>query len=73
MVETQSTPVTRREVADAVGSAFGMAHVPRDAIVDAARSAGARSEVVRILEALPARSYNELRQLWADLPEMPVT
>lgn len=65
-------PRTRTEVAAAIASAFTLHGVGRDVLVERARHAGARSEVVAVLERLPARDYSDLRQVWADLPDMPV-
>lgn len=64
--------LTRTEVAAAIGNAFGLHAVGRDALLECARHAGARSEVVAALQRLPAREYNDLRQVWADLPDMAV-
>jgi hypothetical protein len=69
---TQALALTRMEVAEAVGPAFGMGFVDREEIVATARRAGARYEVVEALSQLPARKFNDLRQLWAELPDMPV-
>jgi len=69
---TDSEPLTRSEIAQAIGAAFGMGQVDRDQIVETARRCGARPEVVSMLEQLPARRFNDLRELWSELPEMPV-
>lgn len=64
--------LTRTEVAAAIASAFGLHAVRRDALLECAGRAGARSEVVVALQRLPAREYSDLRQVWADLPDMAV-
>lgn len=68
----ESSTITRVEVAGAVGEAFGMEAVTRDELVLAAERAGARAQVSEALATLPAREFNDLRQLWDDLPDMPV-
>lgn len=65
-------PVTRVEIADHVRAAFALGPATRRARVAAAAGSHARHEVLRVLEGLPNRSYQELRHLWGDLPEMPV-
>jgi hypothetical protein len=66
----RSSPVTRREVASAVARAFGSGAVHRDAIVATARRAGARAEVLALLERLPAYRYQEIGQLWPVMPPL---
>lgn len=66
------TPLTRTEVATAITSAFSLRSVTRDMLLERARHTGVRHEVVAALERLPAREYSDLRQVWADLPEMSV-
>lgn len=65
-------PVTRVEIADHVRAAFAHGPAPKQAVVGAAADSGARPEVLGMLQRLPARSYQELRHLWGDLPDMPV-
>ncbi len=64
--------LTRLEVAEAVSDAFGLCSVNRDALLRTAERAGARREVLAVLHALPAREFSDLRQLWSELPDMPV-
>jgi hypothetical protein len=66
------TSLTRLEVAEAVGDAFGLRSVNRDALLQTAERAGARPEVLAVLHRLPAREFSDLRQLWSELPDMPV-
>lgn len=68
----QGGEVTRVEIAGAVGDAFGVRSVTRAELVEQAVAAGARPVVVTMLRSLPERRFNDLRQLWDDLPEMPV-
>ncbi len=65
-------PATRTEIADHVGAAFGADAVCRDELLAAARASGARGAVLRALERLPDRSYRHLRELWPELPGVPV-
>lgn len=69
---TTDAPLTRTEIAAAVADAFGLNIVTRGVLVATAARAGARDEVVDALQRLPAREYGDLRQLWADLPDMAV-
>jgi hypothetical protein len=66
------SPVTRTELAGAVGDAFGLRATDRTEILATARSAAARAEVMAVLESLPDRGYHDIRQLWPVLPDMPV-
>jgi len=65
-------PVTRVEIADHVRAAFAHGPVSRQALVVAATGSDARPEVLRVLQSLPSRRYQELRHLWSDLPDVPV-
>lgn len=64
--------VTRVEIADCVRQAFQGEEVLVSAVlVSAARARGARPEVLSTLELLDGR-YCNVRELWADLPDIPV-
>ena len=66
-------PVTRVEIAVAVETAFIASRDPgRTDLLTAARAASARSAVVQILERLPERVYNNLRDIWPHLPAIPI-
>ncbi|BCJ38413.1 hypothetical protein Athai_59160 [Actinocatenispora thailandica] len=69
---TDPTTVTRIEIADHVESAFATGAASRDDLLGAARTAGARPALLAVLGDLPDRPYAELRQLWTDLPEIPI-
>jgi len=61
------------EIAKAVGHAFtNTTSTDRSQLIDAARAAGARAEVILVLDQLGGRGYSDIRQLWGDLPELPV-
>jgi hypothetical protein len=67
------TSTTRVEIAGAVRDAFGSGSAGREELVRCARVAGARGEVIALLEALPMdRRYRGLREIWADIPDVPV-
>jgi hypothetical protein len=70
---TDATTVTRIEIADHVETAFAAGPATRDDLLAAARTAGARPALLAVLGDLPDRPYAELRQLWTDLPEVPIT
>ncbi|BCJ27480.1 DUF2795 domain-containing protein [Actinocatenispora sera] len=69
---TDATTVTRIEIADHVESAFAAGAATRADLLTAARSTGARPALLAVLGDLPDRPYAELRQLWTDLPEVPI-
>ncbi|MFW6725039.1 hypothetical protein ACHZ98_33865 [Streptomyces sp. MAR4 CNY-716] len=62
--------VTRLEIADLLADRFDTgAADTRELRAAAARS---RPEVRAVLEQLPQRRYSTLRELWEDLPTVPV-
>lgn len=67
-----SASVTRTEIAEAVRDAFGPRPVSRAEIIAAAQSSGARAEVVDALQHGLRQEYSDLRQIWSDLPDMPL-
>ncbi|MDK1342064.1 hypothetical protein QNO09_01770 [Streptomyces sp. 378] len=62
--------VTRIEIADHLAGLFANGGVSKHDMLIAA--VDARPEVLQILSALPDRRYTELRQVWEDLPRVPV-
>lgn len=46
--------------------------VTRQAILDRARGADAPTRVISTLERLPERRFTQLRQLWEELPGIPI-
>lgn len=68
---TVSQGITRLEIAEAVGDAFGDGGATRGEIVEAARSGG-RRELVDVLQGLPDRRYGRLNDLWEVLHDIPV-
>jgi hypothetical protein len=64
--------VTRVEIADHIHNAFdGDRMLTANDLLLSARRSGARPEVLRTLERLPG-VYGDLRDLWPDLPGIPV-
>lgn len=64
--------VTRVEIAEHVASAFDYGPASKDELLESARATHARSDVLELLEQLPASIYRELRQLWVELPGIAV-
>lgn len=64
--------VTRREVLDAVYPAFVTGGARRREMVSVAGRSGLRPDIVRMVETLPERRYGHLRDIWADLPDLPL-
>ncbi|MGA5148202.1 hypothetical protein ACPCSF_24660 [Streptomyces griseoincarnatus] len=62
--------VTRIEIADHLAGVFANGAVTKHDLLIAA--ADARVEVRDVLAELPDRRYTELRQVWEDLPRVPV-
>lgn len=67
-----TVPVTRAEIAELLGSAFDHGAASRESLLDLAHAAHARTEVLATLTQLPDHHYGHLRQLWVDLPHIPV-
>jgi hypothetical protein len=64
------TEVTRLEIAQYLSRLFANGAVGRSDLLIGA--AGARPEVRELLSRLPDRRYTEPRQVWEDLPGVPV-
>lgn len=67
-----ATGVTRTDVARALESAFQSGPANREQLVESARSRGAAPQIIEVLEGLPNRSFRRLRELWEELPKMPI-
>lgn len=66
--------VTRTEILQAVRPAFAGAGATKSELIAAAETAHARSEVVALLRRLqPNVDLRHVRELWAYLPDLPVT
>lgn len=64
--------VTRLEIVEAVGEAFGVRGADRSEILAAAATEGARPEVIAALQRLPQRRFRVVNELWEDLGHLPV-
>lgn len=67
-----AAPVTRIEIADAVDAVFSAGPATRTDLLAAATAGGARDGLVSVLSRLPDRQYLQLRQLWEDIPDVPI-
>lgn len=72
MQETRVRPVTRIEIGEGIAEAFADGGATHAELIAAARAAGAREELLAVLDGLTRSSYTELRQLWLELPHVPV-
>jgi hypothetical protein len=73
MTEMYAFRTSRIEIADALDNAFGGIARTRDDLVTSARQACASTEVLLALSSLPDdKRYPTLRDLWPDLPHVPV-
>jgi hypothetical protein len=64
--------VTRIQIADLVGDAFGPGGADRAGLVDAATGKRGDPRVLEALRRLPDRRFPTMRDLWRHLPDMPV-
>jgi hypothetical protein len=64
--------VTRFEILDAVEGAFVRPPVTKSELLESARDAGARDELLATLNRLRDRRFSNARDLWADLEDVPV-
>lgn len=64
--------VSRMEIADLIEPAFVDGSARRADILGAAIAGDGRAEVIEVLEQLPDRSFLELRDLWSEIPHVPV-
>jgi hypothetical protein len=63
---------SRTEIADHVAPTFGKGSATKDELLATAHSNGAPSAVLDELQRLPEQSYRDLRELWPELPGLPV-
>ena len=69
--EPLDVPLTRIEVLDFVGEAFGGRPVDRTVLIETAAAAGARDVLMTRLRALPAVHFADPEDLWTRLPDVP--
>lgn len=65
-------PVSRTEIVDHIAAAFRPGPASRSDLVRNATEAGARAELLAVLETLPAGRYRRPSDLWVELPHLPV-
>jgi hypothetical protein len=65
-------PVTRKEIARHTADAFDYPPATSSDLIEAAAASGARPEVIAVLRRLPGGAYSQLREVWDDLPGIPV-
>lgn len=71
--DTYVFKTSRLEIGDAITHAFKGDPMTREQLVDAAKDAHASTEVLLALSCLrDDKQYAQLRELWPDLPELPV-
>ncbi|GLI03954.1 hypothetical protein Pa4123_92350 [Phytohabitans aurantiacus] len=64
--------VTRIELANHIEAAFAHGPSTRDSLLAYAVGSHARPEIITTLENLPDKPYGSIRDLWYDLPDVPV-
>ena len=65
-------PVSRTEILDHVAGAFVQGPVTRADLLGVAARAGARDELLVVLQALPEGRYHRPQDLWSEFPDLPV-
>lgn len=64
--------VTRMELVEHIEAAFGNGPIGRGDLLAAATASHARPEVLAVLQRLPDLPYRTVRDLWAELSDVPV-
>jgi len=64
--------VSRMELAQHLETAFAAGPVTPAGLLDAATVSAARSAVLAVIERLPNRTYGTIRDLWYELPDLPI-
>jgi hypothetical protein len=64
--------VTRAELAGHIEAAFTHGPTTRDNLLAYAVGSHARPDIITVIESLPDKPYNTIRDLWYDLPDVPV-
>jgi len=73
ITEHGQLPVSRIEIADCIESAFANSPISSDELIAAATRASARPAILDALANLPNRKYHQLVDLWAHLPDLPIS
>jgi hypothetical protein len=66
------TEITRMTIGRLLEGAFDRGPASRDEVIEEARANGADREAIAALERLSRPNYRELRDLWRELPDVPV-
>lgn len=65
-------PVSRTEIAEHLADAFATGPASRANLLGVAALAGARDQLLAVLQTLPDVRYRRLQDLWAELINLPV-
>lgn len=64
--------VARMEILDAIDNAFAPPPATKHQIIAMVEGAQARGDLVELLRQLPDRHFDDVRDLWEHLPDVPV-
>lgn len=64
--------ITRLEIVDLIGSAFATGPATREALLATATAGHACPQMIAVLDRLPDKVYSSPRDLWYDLPDVPM-
>ena len=64
--------ITRTALIDHLEAVFTSGPAGRDTLLAHAVASHARPEIVTVIEGLPDKTYTSPRELWYDLPDLPV-
>lgn len=64
--------VTRLQIADILGDAFGPTGATKEDLLATAAGAGAPPQLLDRLHELPDRKFRNMRALWPHIPEVPI-
>jgi hypothetical protein len=65
-------PTTRTELANHIRAAFTTGPATRSDLLAAAVATNARPQTIDTLRRLPDKTYTSIRDLWPDLPDVPI-
>jgi Protein of unknown function (DUF2795) len=65
-------PTTRTELAYHIRDAFTTGPATRSDLLAAAIATKARPQAIETLHRLPDKTYTSIRDLWHDLPDVPI-
>lgn len=64
--------ITRLDIVEYIESAFATGPATREVLLATATAGHARPQVMAVLDRLPDRTYSSPRDLWYDLPDVPL-